>query len=717
MDENTNKPASEVKENIPSTPPKPPVPAKPEAPVEGNAPKSSGGGMSIKLVFLAFLGFLSLLLTVFYILLIVALRTGDVSNRLFVSLGIQDKDLQSTLYLITHSVFGVLTVFFLFSFLIRFFQFLTSEVKDVRRKDYVKKSVTSLVAIILLGATWTGLYVMIRDARVVSLDSINMIRTEPEILKGLSAPIKVKFNIGDNLFRQIDEKQVKQINWDFDGDEKTDRNGSEVFYTFKNKGKDDGKYTVKATVIYNTINNAKDQIFEAKREVIIANESIAAEIYASKEKGPAPLSVSFSGEGSVDPDGEVVFYEWDFNDDGVYEIKGADKARVEHVFQKLGNYKVKLRVQGANNDYDETEKLIEVTNPEKNLKARITSSQSKEGYAPYTIQLSGEQSFSRRGRILKYVWFIDGKEEVVVSRTLKWTFSNPGQYLIRLLVENDLDEKDEEEIIIVVEPPLKNSNVVIKTVPRKRNDDKYLAGEAPFAVSFDASESDIEDAIEWKWDFDGDGVFDAFQESVQYVFREDRDYDARLTIVDIDGDEFSQNLLVRVQSPGVKAFIDADPVAGEVPLTVRFDGSGSSVDKGDIINYIWEFPGQEPIPYGAQIDYEFPVVGVYEVKLTVLTDDNQTDTVSKFISVRAQTIESQFEASPLVGDAPLKVDFDSSSSKGNIVEYRWDFGDGVISRQQHPVHTYTVPGKYNVVLKVVDALGVVSELSKQIEVR
>lgn len=46
------------------------------------------------------------------------------------------------------------------------------------------------------------------------------------------------------------------------------------------------------------------------------------------------------------------------------------------------------------------------------------------------------------------------------------------------------------------------------------------------------------------------------------------------------------------------------------------------------------------------------------------------------------------------------IDFSSSESEGQIVGYFWDFGDGEISTEANPTHSYKKPGTYTVKLKL-----------------
>ena len=60
---------------------------------------------------------------------------------------------------------------------------------------------------------------------------------------------------------------------------------------------------------------------------------------------------------------------------------------------------------------------------------------------------------------------------------------------------------------------------------------------------------------------------------------------------------------------------------------------------------------------------------------------------------------ADFKADLLDGFSPLTVQFTDLSS-GSINSWYWDFGNGSISTEQNPSHTYTDPGTYTVSLTV-----------------
>ncbi len=142
---------------------------------------------------------------------------------------------------------------------------------------------------------------------------------------------------------------------------------------------------------------------------------------------------------------------------------------------------------------------------------------------------------------------------------------------------------------------------------------------------------------------------------------------------------------------GLEAVITADPEEGTAPLTVDFDAGDST---GDIDEYIWDFGDGEEAT-GECVEHTFDDMGVYTVTLTVTDDEDNEDSAEVEITVDGV---ARFTAGPLMGEAPLTVQFRDQST--GATEWRWSFGDGESSTTRSPSHIYQNEGIYTVSLTV-----------------
>jgi PKD repeat protein len=99
-------------------------------------------------------------------------------------------------------------------------------------------------------------------------------------------------------------------------------------------------------------------------------------------------------------------------------------------------------------------------------------------------------------------------------------------------------------------------------------------------------------------------------------------------------------------------------------------------------------------------------VGTYNISLNV-TNPLGSDMVTRVGYVTTNSVVvpvANFTANVTTGDAPLAVRF-SDTSTGVPTTWNWSFGDGASSTVQHPVHTYTTAGTYNISLNVTNVAG------------
>jgi len=137
----------------------------------------------------------------------------------------------------------------------------------------------------------------------------------------------------------------------------------------------------------------------------------------------------------------------------------------------------------------------------------------------------------------------------------------------------------------------------------------------------------------------------------------------------------------------------ANVTAGPAPLAVQFTDNST----GEIATRLWNFDDgatsteQNPI-------HTYTTPGTYTARLTI-TGPGGNAIAERTITVTPSTTGASFTADVTAGTIPLTVRF-TDTSAGNPTAWLWSFGDGNTSTEQHPAHTYTVPGNHTVTLTV-----------------
>jgi len=155
------------------------------------------------------------------------------------------------------------------------------------------------------------------------------------------------------------------------------------------------------------------------------------------------------------------------------------------------------------------------------------------------------------------------------------------------------------------------------------------------------------------------------------------------------------------------------PSFGYVNQILLFFANDSYDPDGNIIGYRWDFEydGHWDTDW---INYTFffhnlSQPGNYTVRLQVKDDDGATASDYHNITIQEFPEKMMFPISDANGIyrsvVNKNITFDSSGSydpDGNITNFTWYFGDGNISFERNPVHSYVKEGIYFVFLKVAD---------------
>lgn len=124
---------------------------------------------------------------------------------------------------------------------------------------------------------------------------------------------------------------------------------------------------------------------------------------------------------------------------------------------------------------------------------------------------------------------------------------------------------------------------------------------------------------------------------------------------------------------------------------------------GEINSWQWTFLGGLPSGSTTQNPLvSYNTAGDYNVTLTTQNAQGCINTANKPISVKP-SINSQFQASAIVGVIPLTVQFTNQSTGAS--SYFWDFDNGDISTSESPIYTFTEAGTYFVKFQAKNEFG------------
>lgn len=160
------------------------------------------------------------------------------------------------------------------------------------------------------------------------------------------------------------------------------------------------------------------------------------------------------------------------------------------------------------------------------------------------------------------------------------------------------------------------------------------------------------------------------------------------------------------------ANINVETASVEEGEIIYFNGSASTDSDGIIIEYTWDF-GDGVRDSGMYSNHEFSLYGTYEVRLTVIDDGGATDSdiimihVEGHVKVHLLPIAVIEVASTTVKEGKDVV-FNGSGSivyNGIIIDYTWDFGNGIKDSGMYSHYVFNNEGSYNISLTVLDDRG------------
>lgn len=298
--------------------------------------------------------------------------------------------------------------------------------------------------------------------------------------------------------------------------------------------------------------------------VQILSKTVITKLPVSDANGPYDSDIGypvyFDGSGSYhrNPFKNLVLYEWDFDNDGVYDFSSSSPDDASHVYGDYGTYIVKLRVtDDSDPEFTDTDTAEVVIHPPPH-RPTAKAGGPYDGWVGLDVTLDGSESYDPNENIVLYEWDLDN-DGVFDDATGKivnnvWSDLFDGIIGLRVTDSSGISDTSWTRVVIGNHPPVAS---VGGPYTGYIGTPTYFDGSASFDIDIPYG-----DIILLEWDLDGDRQFDdATGEVVSHTWSAEYTGDIGLRVTDSSGETDTDWATVNILPP------DQPPIVKVPPLT------------------------------------------------------------------------------------------------------------------------------------------------------
>lgn len=393
-------------------------------------------------------------------------------------------------------------------------------------------------------------------------------------------------------------------------------------------------------------------------------------------KGCAPLTHSFKSDvKSTEP---VSSYEWDFGDG-----KKSTEAEPQHTFINPGKYNISLIVKtasGCTDTINYVEGVIAAAKP----KSDFISLQN-DVCASTAIEFKDKSA----GTVDLWSWnFGDGL--ISTEKNPQHLYQDTGRFDVTLITSNNgCPDTFVKKDFVHIKGPIAKFTFALKCSD-------------PFSRTFTNRSIAAETS---SWDF-GDGQTSS-ELSPKHVFERPGIYTVSLTVTNSQTG-CSSTMIKHVIVVNEKAMFVASDTLICKGTPISFNTINLNID--NIILYNWNFGDGTKINGGSSINHVYNKSGAYSVMLIIANLLGCRDTLVKTNYIKVDGPTADFKSGSSGTCLNNEIAFiDNSYSDGihPITTWDVDYGDGNALQYSTGLftHSYLLPGRYDVQLKVTDSKG------------
>lgn len=372
------------------------------------------------------------------------------------------------------------------------------------------------------------------------------------------------------------------------------------------------------------------------------------------------------------------------------------------------------------------------------------------GNAALTVTLRANEARDPSGVRIpdsNYVWWLKGsgntRKVIGNGPSIGYRFTDEGVYTVNLqILSASRNSKGRMDVLpfngtqeIRVEPKLANVLMYLNGANVSLTDSyKITPNQGSVGLIIDASSSTAAAGatiVRSEWDF-GNGntsVYNGFPRVERQVYARAGNYTIKLKITTNEKAEVIKTVNLQVQDP--IATIRADKTSGFSNDDFKFQASSNAA--AVLLTYEWailEADSGKSL-YSAKassINFKFPRMGNYVVRLKTLSSNGQQDTDNVSVRIDSKDPIAQFEAKPASAETPNMVlldatrSYDPDSLDASKLTFNWTIDGERVELDNSSrngalgYYTFTTKGNHTIVLDLGNQQGKVTNTKKDFNV-
>ncbi len=405
---------------------------------------------------------------------------------------------------------------------------------------------------------------------------------------------------------QTEANPIREVQWDLNGDGKTDQTTTELAATTTYVAATDVNVT--ATILYT------NQVVQPLSRVVTVREpespAFAAAIATTPEfrKSPPPFGLFFTVETAE----TIRSIAWDFGDG-----ENDSGTRVGHTYARKGVYRVTADVVNSSGATVSLSTVVQVVDPLTISDLSFESDPPVErgsvrGPVPLTVRITPQTVQP----LVEFQWEAPDASIVESSdTTLQATYRRTGEYTAVLVATDPSGKVLRTPVKITVEEP--NAGVMFRMQPE--------GGIAPLTVRFDASETEVQgqEISGFEWMFGDENSKRPLQAGaiVEHLYDHAGTFTVTATAFTTTGQQKQAEKTIVIRPPVLDACATASRVRGKAPLGVSFSMACST---GTPKSILWSF-GDGATTDEPQPKHVFETPGTYTAALELTDAAGTTD--------------------------------------------------------------------------------------------